>query len=220
MRNGIVKWFSKKKKFGFVVDEISKKDIFIHLEKLKESKIEEISEGQLLAYEIGPASRGREQAINIKVLTKKKFKPTSKKRKVSLSKVKTSGSIMNQIKEGRFVQLQNETVGYVIDVSHKTFSLLVDLKEKKPKVVKYNYLGWKIGKKGAFDSPFSVKRKLKSQISSKNIPAIASIQDGKIRNSVQYDEHIQYLIKIGLFGSNENGTYISDLVCAWETITK
>ena len=39
MPSGKVKWFNAKKGYGFITDDKSKKDIFLHVSALEESKL-------------------------------------------------------------------------------------------------------------------------------------------------------------------------------------
>ena len=55
MPSGKVKWFNAKKGYGFITDDESKKDIFLHVSALEESKLRVLKE-----------EKDKLQAINIK----------------------------------------------------------------------------------------------------------------------------------------------------------
>ena len=46
MPTGKVKWFDSKKSYGFITDEKSKKDIFLHISSLQKSKLRVLKEDQ------------------------------------------------------------------------------------------------------------------------------------------------------------------------------
>ncbi|MDB4339947.1 cold shock domain-containing protein [Pelagibacteraceae bacterium] len=65
MPSGKVKWFNAKKGYGFITDEETKKDIFLHVSALEESKLRVLKEEQTITYEI-KEEKDKLQAINIK----------------------------------------------------------------------------------------------------------------------------------------------------------
>ena len=65
MPSGKVKWFNSKKGYGFVTDEETKKDIFLHVSALEESKLRTLKEEQILEFDIKEENK-KLQAINIK----------------------------------------------------------------------------------------------------------------------------------------------------------
>ena len=66
MPSGRVKWFNSKKGYGFItLDEDSKKDVFLHVSALEESKLKVLKENQKIQFEI-KEERGKLQAINLK----------------------------------------------------------------------------------------------------------------------------------------------------------
>ena len=52
MPSGKVKWFNAKKGYGFITDNESKKDIFLHVSALEESKLRVLKEEQTIFYDI------------------------------------------------------------------------------------------------------------------------------------------------------------------------
>ncbi len=65
MPSGKVKWFNSKKGYGFITDNESKKDIFLHVSALEESKLRVLKEDQVISYDI-KEEKNKLQAINIK----------------------------------------------------------------------------------------------------------------------------------------------------------
>ena len=65
MPSGKVKWFNAKKGYGFIADDETKKDIFLHVSALESSKLRVLKEGQTIIYDI-KEEKEKLQAINIK----------------------------------------------------------------------------------------------------------------------------------------------------------
>ena len=65
MPSGKVKWFNAKKGYGFITDDKSKKDIFLHVSSLEESKLRVLKEDPKIFYDI-KEEKDKLQAINIK----------------------------------------------------------------------------------------------------------------------------------------------------------
>ena len=65
MPSGKIKWFNTKKGYGFITDDESKKDIFLHVSALEESKLRILKEEQTIVYDI-KEEKNKLQAINIK----------------------------------------------------------------------------------------------------------------------------------------------------------
>ena len=65
MPSGKVKWFNAKKGYGFITDNETKKDIFLHVSALEESKLRVLKEEQVINYDI-KEEKNKLQAINIK----------------------------------------------------------------------------------------------------------------------------------------------------------
>ena len=65
MPSGKIKWFNAKKGYGFITDDESKKDIFLHVSALEESKLRILKEEQSIVYDI-KEEKNKLQAINIK----------------------------------------------------------------------------------------------------------------------------------------------------------
>ena len=65
MPSGKVKWFNAKKGYGFITDNKTKKDIFLHVSALEKSKLRVLKEEQNIFYDI-KEEKDKLQAINIK----------------------------------------------------------------------------------------------------------------------------------------------------------
>ena len=65
MPTGKVKWFNSKKGYGFITEDGTEKDIFLHVSALEESKLKNLKEGQQLKFEI-KEENNKLQAINLK----------------------------------------------------------------------------------------------------------------------------------------------------------
>ena len=65
MPSGKIKWFNSKKGYGFIKDDKTQKDIFLHVSALEESKLRVLKEDQKIFYDI-KEDKNKLQAINIK----------------------------------------------------------------------------------------------------------------------------------------------------------
>ena len=65
MPSGKVKWFNSKKGYGFITDEETNKDIFLHVSALEDSKLRVLKEEQKIKFDI-KEEKNKLQAINIK----------------------------------------------------------------------------------------------------------------------------------------------------------
>ena len=65
MPSGKVKWFNAKKGYGFILDDETQKDIFLHVSALEDSKLRVLKEDQKIVFDI-KEEKNKLQAINIK----------------------------------------------------------------------------------------------------------------------------------------------------------
>jgi len=62
MKKGKVKFFNKEKGFGFIVDNETGKDIFVHSSSLKD----QVREGDEVTFELGEGKKGP-MAVNVRL---------------------------------------------------------------------------------------------------------------------------------------------------------
>ena len=67
MPSGKIKWFNSKKGYGFIKDDESNKDIFLHVSALEDSKLRVLKEDQILKFDI-KEDKEKLQAINLKTV--------------------------------------------------------------------------------------------------------------------------------------------------------
>ena len=68
MAQGIIKWFSDQKGYGFVTPEGGKKDVFVHYSALQGEGFKSLREGELVEFDITEGPKG-EQAANVRKLS-------------------------------------------------------------------------------------------------------------------------------------------------------
>ncbi len=64
MPTGIVKFFNQKTKFGFIIDDETKKEYYAHAKNIEGT----IEANDKVSFELKPAARG-EECVNVKKLT-------------------------------------------------------------------------------------------------------------------------------------------------------
>ena len=67
MPTGKVKWFNKKKGFGFIAPDEGGKDVFVHISALERSGIDNLADDQKVSFEMSSGRDGRESADNIEL---------------------------------------------------------------------------------------------------------------------------------------------------------
>ena len=65
MPSGKIKWFNSKKGYGFITDDETNKDIFLHVSALEDSKLRVLKEDQKIIFDI-KEEKNKLQAVNIK----------------------------------------------------------------------------------------------------------------------------------------------------------
>ena len=65
MPSGKVKWFNSRKGYGFITEDGTEKDIFLHVSALENSKLKVLKEDQRIKFDI-KEEKNKLQAINIK----------------------------------------------------------------------------------------------------------------------------------------------------------
>ena len=64
MNKGTVKWFNSEKGFGFITDEATGKDVFVHFSGIVAEGFKTLEEGQKVSFDIVEGNRGA-QASNV-----------------------------------------------------------------------------------------------------------------------------------------------------------
>jgi CspA family cold shock protein len=65
MPQGKVKWFNSKKGYGFITEDKTERDIFLHVSALESSKLRTLKEEQKIEFDI-KEEKDKLQAINFK----------------------------------------------------------------------------------------------------------------------------------------------------------
>ena len=65
MPSGKIKWFNSKKGYGFITDDKTNKDIFLHVSDLEKSKLKVLKENQKIQFEI-KEEKGKLKATNLR----------------------------------------------------------------------------------------------------------------------------------------------------------
>ena len=66
MPNGTVKWFNKKKGYGFIEPETeNEKDVFVHITAVRSAGMQNLDEGQEVEYDL-VENNGKTSAENLK----------------------------------------------------------------------------------------------------------------------------------------------------------
>lgn len=66
MAEGTVKWFNKRKGYGFIAPESGEKDVFVHISAVKDAGLRTLNEGDKVDFET-MTERDRVVAGNIKL---------------------------------------------------------------------------------------------------------------------------------------------------------
>ncbi|MCM1295881.1 MAG: cold-shock protein [Muribaculaceae bacterium] len=67
MKNGTVKWFNNEKGYGFLTDDSTGEDFFVHFSAIQGEGYKTLSEGQKVTFttEPDPRNAGRFRAANV-----------------------------------------------------------------------------------------------------------------------------------------------------------
>lgn len=64
MNNGTVKWFNSTKGFGFITNDSTGEEIFVHFSGIASDGFKSLEDGQKVTFEIAEGKRGL-QAVNV-----------------------------------------------------------------------------------------------------------------------------------------------------------
>ena len=67
MKTGVVKYFSMDSKYGFIINDENKKDVFVHLNELKRACINELIKGDKVRFEL-KTKDSQKYASNIELI--------------------------------------------------------------------------------------------------------------------------------------------------------
>ena len=62
MPEGVVKWFSAEKGYGFITPDDGGKDLFVHFSEIQGSGYRNLEEGQRVSYEVQQGPKGAQAA--------------------------------------------------------------------------------------------------------------------------------------------------------------
>lgn len=70
MSNGIVKWFNAEKGYGFIADEESGNDVFVHFSAIQADGFKTLNEGQKVTFstEPDPKNTDKLRAVDVVVV--------------------------------------------------------------------------------------------------------------------------------------------------------
>jgi cold shock protein len=68
MATGSVKWFNRKKGFGFIAPDIGARDVFVHVSAVRQAGFDALEDGQRLEFELTQLADGRVTAYGLRAL--------------------------------------------------------------------------------------------------------------------------------------------------------
>lgn len=70
MNKGTVKWFKSDKGFGFITNNETKEDIFVHFSAIQSDGFKSLEEGQQVTFdvEVDPKNPSKNRAVNVVVV--------------------------------------------------------------------------------------------------------------------------------------------------------
>ena len=66
MATGTVKWFNKRKGYGFITPDEGEQDVFVHISAVQQAGMRTLREGDKISYEL-MTERGKTVAGNLKM---------------------------------------------------------------------------------------------------------------------------------------------------------
>lgn len=70
MNNGTVKWFDAEKGYGFITNDDTKEDIFVHFSAIQKEGYKVLEEGQKVSFDVeeDPKNASKKRASNVNVI--------------------------------------------------------------------------------------------------------------------------------------------------------
>ena len=70
MNNGTVKWFNAQKGYGFITNEATGEEVFVHFSAINAEGFKSLEEGQKVTFdtETDPANSSKTRAVNVTVV--------------------------------------------------------------------------------------------------------------------------------------------------------
>lgn len=67
MNNGTVKWFNADKGFGFITNDVSGEDVFVHFSSIVADGYKTLEEGQKVTFDVepDPKNSSKSRAVNV-----------------------------------------------------------------------------------------------------------------------------------------------------------
>ena len=68
MATGEVKWFNRKKGFGFIRPDLGPRDVFVHISAVQRAGLLALDEGQRVEFELTQLADGRIAALGLRTI--------------------------------------------------------------------------------------------------------------------------------------------------------
>lgn len=68
MATGEVKWFNRRKGFGFISPDVGPRDVFVHISALQRSGLHTLADGQRVEFELTQLHDGRMAALGVRLI--------------------------------------------------------------------------------------------------------------------------------------------------------
>ena len=68
MATGEVRWFNRKKGFGFIRPDTGPRDVFVHISAIQRSGMEFLDDGQRVEFELTQTADGRLSALGLRLI--------------------------------------------------------------------------------------------------------------------------------------------------------
>ena len=112
---GTVKWFNSQKGYGFIKSEDGK-EVFVHYSNVNKKGYRVLYQDEIVDFEIGTNSDGREQAVNVApILTIKMIESALKKENLFLQSMKDAYGVKKYLIVDLNNVLQTSEYGMTVD---------------------------------------------------------------------------------------------------------